>query len=175
MFARHISWRANQAPWNITGCPWRGASVCIRAVPAEAVGGDKVSELSASSLIGSFSYFRAALPFQPRSRSADRFWRFSPLDLEGLTTGSCVSKASKGADPTPNSDQDLRSPKGKSIELPQLGLVLAMLEDGVFPSEPGWPPLREPVCRPSYSLALTETRLPSSYFSTPGYLSWAAE
>jgi len=121
------------------------------------VGGDKVSEVSASSLIGSFSYFRAALPFQPRSRSADLFWRSSPLDLAGLATGPCVSKASKGADPTPNSDLDLWSPKGKSIELPQLGFVLAKVDDGAFPGEQGWPPLREPVCRPSDSLALTET------------------
>ena len=80
-----------------------------------------------------------------------------PLDLAGLATGPCVSKASKGADPTPNSDPDLWAPNGKSIELPQLGFVLAILDDGAFPGEPGWPPLSEPVCRPSDTLALTET------------------
>ena len=81
----------------------------------------------------------------------------SSLDSAGLATGPCVSKASKGADPNPNSDPGLWVPNGKAIEQAQLGSVLAILEDGAFPGEPVWPPLRGPVCRPSDSLALTET------------------
>ena len=81
----------------------------------------------------------------------------SSLDLTGLSTGPCVGKASKGADRTPESDPGLWVPNGKSTEMPQLGSVLAMLDDGAFPAEPGWPRMREPVCHPSDSLALTET------------------
>lgn len=81
----------------------------------------------------------------------------SSLDLADLATGPCVSKGSEGAEPNPSSDPGLWAPNGKSIELPQLGFVLAMLDDGAFPGEPGWPPLRETVCRPSDSLTLTIT------------------
>jgi hypothetical protein len=115
--------------------------------------------------MGPFGYFRSALPFQTRSRSLVTI--SSSLDLAGLSTEPCVSKTSKGADPTPNSDTGLWAPNGKSDEPPQLGSVLAVLDDGAFPGEPGWPPPKEPVCRTSNSLALTETSGFCQGFSTP--------
>jgi hypothetical protein len=66
-------------------------------------------------------------------------------------------QASKVADPTTNSEPGLWASNGKSIETPQLRFVVTMLNNGAFPGEPGWPPRRKPVCRPSDSLTLIET------------------